>query len=47
MFVKVTPRKKGSKTYYYAELVKSYREKGKVKHKRILYFGSVDLAEVS
>lgn len=43
MFVKVTPRKKKGKTYYYAELVESYREKGKVKHKRILYFGSVDL----
>jgi len=43
MFVKVTPRKKKGKTYYYAELVESYRENGKVKHKRLLYFGSVDL----
>jgi len=43
MFVKVTPRKKNGKTYYYAELVESYRENGKVKHKRILYLGSVDL----
>ena len=43
MFVKVTPRKKNGKTYYYAELVESYRKNGKVKHKRILYFGSVDL----
>jgi len=42
MFVKVTPRKKNNKTYHYAELVKSYRENGKVKHKRILYFGGVD-----
>lgn len=42
MFVKITPRKKGNKTYYYAELVESYRENGKTKHKRILYFGSVD-----
>lgn len=42
MFVKITPRKKGDKTYYYAELVEAYRYKGKVKHKRILYFGSVD-----
>ena len=42
MFIKVTPRKKGDKTYYYAELVEAYREDGKVKHKRILYFGSVD-----
>jgi transposase len=42
MFVKVTPRKKGDKTYYYAELVESYRENGKTKHKRILNFGSVD-----
>ncbi len=43
MFVKITPRKKGAKTYYYAELVKSYKENGKSKHKQILYFGSVDL----
>ncbi|EHQ89159.1 IS1634 family transposase [Desulfosporosinus youngiae] len=43
MFVKVTPRTKGGKTYYFAELVEAYREGGKVKHKRILYFGSVDL----
>src|SRR5690554_1141287 len=43
MFDKVTPRKKTGKTYYYAELVESYRENGKVKHKRLLYFGSVDL----
>ena len=43
MFVKVTPRKKGGKTYYYAELVEAYRDNGKVKHKRLLYFGSVDL----
>jgi len=43
MFVKVTPRKKGNKTYYYAELVESYREEGKTKHRRLLYFGSVDL----
>ena len=42
MFVKVTPRKKGNKTYYYAELVESYREEGKVKHRRIAYFGRVD-----
>lgn len=42
MFVKITPRKKGDKTYYYAELVESYRENGKTKHKRLLYFGSVD-----
>lgn len=42
MFVKITPRKKAGKTYYYAELVESYREDGKIKHKRILYFGSVD-----
>jgi len=42
MFVKVTPRKKGNKTYYYAELVESYREDGKVKHRRIAYFGRVD-----
>ncbi|MHB8125901.1 MAG: IS1634 family transposase [Desulfitobacteriaceae bacterium] len=43
MFVKVTPRSKNGKTYYFAELVEAYRENGKVKHKRILYFGSVDL----
>jgi len=43
MFVKITPRKKNGKTYYYAELVESYRENGKPKHKRLLYFGSVDL----
>jgi transposase len=43
MFVKVTPRKKKGKTYYYAELVESYRDNGKIKHKRLLYFGSVDL----
>ncbi len=43
MFVKITPRKKAGKTYYYAELVEAYREQGKVKHRRILYFGSVDL----
>lgn len=43
MFVKVTPRKKKNKTYYYAELVQSYKENGKPKHKRILYLGSVDL----
>lgn len=43
MFVKVTPRKKKGKTYYYAELVESYRENGKVKHKRLLYFGKVDM----
>jgi transposase len=42
MFVKVTPRKKAGKTYYYAELVEAYREQGNVKHRRILYFGSVD-----
>ncbi|PKM78993.1 MAG: transposase, partial [Firmicutes bacterium HGW-Firmicutes-13] len=42
MFVKITPRKKDGKTYYYAELVESYREQGKIKHRRILYFGSVD-----
>ncbi len=29
--------------YRYAELVQGYKENGKVKHKRILYFGSVDL----
>lgn len=44
LFVKMTPRTKSGKTYYYAELVESFREEGKVKHKRILYFGSVDLA---
>jgi len=43
MFIKITPRKKKGKTYYYAELVESYRENGIVKHKRLLYFGSVDL----
>ena len=43
MFVKVTPRTKNGKTYYFAELVEAYREDSKVKHKRILYFGSVDL----
>lgn len=43
MFVKVTPRAKNGKTYYYAELVEAFREYGKVKHKRLLYFGSVDL----
>lgn len=43
MFVKVTPRTKNGKTYYYAELVEAFRENGKVKHKRILYFGRVDL----
>ena len=42
MFVKVTPRTKGKKTYRYAELVESYREKGKVKHRQLLYFGRVD-----
>jgi len=42
MFVKVTPRKKGTKTYYYAELVEAYRQQGNVKHRRLLYFGSVD-----
>ncbi|MDQ0255323.1 hypothetical protein J2S74_002705 [Evansella vedderi] len=42
MFVKVTPRKRGDKTYYYAELVESYRENGKTKHRHIFYFGSVD-----
>lgn len=40
MFVKITPRKKDGKTYYYAELVESYREQGKNKHRRLLYFGS-------
>lgn len=43
MFIKITPRTKNGKTYYYAELAKSFREKGKVKHKRILYLGRVDL----
>lgn len=43
MFVKITPRKKANKTYYYAELVEGYRENGKVKHKRIAYIGAVDL----
>lgn len=43
MFVEVTPRTKSGQTYYFAELVEAYREGGKVKHKRILYFGSVDL----
>ncbi len=43
MFVKVTPRKKGGKTYYYAELVESYKEDGRSKHKQLMYFGSVDL----
>ena len=42
LFVKITPRKKGEKTYYYAELVEAYREDGKVKHRRLNYFGSVD-----
>lgn len=42
MFVKITPKKRGDKTYHYAELVESYRENGKSKHKRIMYFGSVD-----
>ena len=43
MFIKVTPRTKSGRTYYFAELVESYREDSKVKHRRILYFGSVDL----
>lgn len=43
MFVKVTPRTKSGKTYYFAELVEAYRDGGKVKHRRLLYFGSVDL----
>lgn len=43
MFVKVTPRTKSGKTYYFAELVETYRDGGKVKHRRLLYFGSVDL----
>ena len=42
MFVKVTHRKKGDKIYNYAELVEAYREQGKIKHRRLLYFGSVD-----
>lgn len=42
MFVKVIPQKKANKTYYYAELVSSYREEGKVKHTRIAYLGRVD-----
>lgn len=42
LFVKITPRKKNGKTYYYAELAEAYRENGKVKHRRISYFGSVD-----
>jgi len=44
MFVRISPRKKKNKTYYYAELVQSYRDaEGKPRHKRILYLGSVDL----
>ena len=43
MYIKITPRKKKDKTYHYAELVQGYKENGKVKHKRIMYFGSVDL----
>ncbi|KFD40884.1 hypothetical protein HY02_07430 [Peptococcaceae bacterium SCADC1_2_3] len=42
MFIKITPRTKGGKTYYYAELVEAYRQEGKNKHRRILYLGSVD-----
>lgn len=42
MFLKINTRKRGSKTYYYAELVEGYRENGKVKHKRISYIGAVD-----
>ncbi len=42
MYVKITPRKKNDKTYYCAELVEGYKENGKVKHRRIMYFGSVD-----
>jgi hypothetical protein len=43
MYIKITPRKKKDKTYHYAELVEGYKENGKVKHRRIMYFGSVDL----
>ena len=42
MYVKITPRKKKDKTYYCAELVEGTKENGKVKHRRIMYFGSVD-----
>jgi hypothetical protein len=42
LFIKITPRTKGGKTYYYTELVESYRQEGKIKHRRILYLGSVD-----
>jgi transposase len=42
LFIKITPRTKGGKTYYYAELVEAYRQEGKHKHRRILYLGSVD-----
>jgi len=42
LFIKITPRTKSGKTYYYAELVEAYRQEGMVKHRRILYLGSVD-----
>ena len=47
MFVKITPRKRNKKTYYFAALVKSVwnKEKGYSDHKVIKNFGSVTKEE--
>lgn len=40
-YMKITTSKRKNKTYYYASIVKSYRENGKVKHKVLNKIGGV------
>lgn len=40
-FMKITTSKRKDKTYYYASIVKSYRENGKAKHKVLKKIGGV------
>lgn len=39
MFIKVIPNNRGKKGTYYCQLVESYRDHGKIRHRTYLKFG--------
>lgn len=46
MFIKVIPNNRGKKGTYYCQLVESYREHGKIKHRIYLKFGLMNEEQV-
>lgn len=46
MFIKVIPNNRGKKGTYYCQLVESYRDQGKIKHRTYLKFGLMNEEQV-